>query len=210
MQFQENVNQLKINSEVRETIMTNVQHPRFLEFIRNLQGLVNTLASESVILEAGKNYLQELINADDWLPAEYAVPHPEQYTQYLLHLDPEERFSVVSFVWGPGQGTPIHNHTVWGILGVLRGAEKTQRYAMQADGVLIKQGSEELLEQRHVDAVAPSIGDLHAVSNAYDDRVSISIHAYGANIGKISRSIFRHDGSKKRFISGYANSQLQS
>ncbi len=32
-----------------------------------------------------------------------------------------ERFCVVSFVWGPDQATPIHNHTVWGLVGVLRG-----------------------------------------------------------------------------------------
>ena len=102
--------------------MTNVQHPRFVKFIEKLQGLVNTSASESHILETGKLFLRELIDVDDWLPDEYALAHPQQYTQYLLHLDPEERFSVVSFVWGPGQGTPIHNHTVWGILGVLRGA----------------------------------------------------------------------------------------
>jgi 3-mercaptopropionate dioxygenase len=185
--------------------MTNVYHPRFLQFIERLQNLVSSTTSESKILEEGQAFLRDLIDVDDWLPSEYAVPHTQQYAQYLLHLDPEERFSVVSFVWGRGQGTPIHNHTVWGILGVLRGAEKAQRYAVQADGSLTRRGSEELLEHKQVDAVSPSIGDVHAVSNAHADRVSISIHAYGANIGKISRSVFHFNGSTKLFISGYAN-----
>jgi predicted metal-dependent enzyme (double-stranded beta helix superfamily) len=188
-----------------ETNMTNVHHPRFAHFIEQLQGVVGSAAGESTILDKGQSYLKNLINADDWLPPEYTVPHPAQYTQYLLHLDPAERFSVVSFVWGPGQGTPIHNHTVWGILGVLRGAEKAQRYVVQPDGSLDPQGEQELLAWKEVDAVSPSVGDVHAVSNAYDDRVSISIHAYGADIGKISRSVFKLDGSKKLFISGYAN-----
>ena len=41
-----------------------------------------------------------------------AQPHPQYYQQHLLHCDPLERFSVVSFVWGPGQKTPVHDHTV--------------------------------------------------------------------------------------------------
>ena len=35
--------------------------------------------------------------------AEYTQPHPQFYQQYLLYCCPQERFSVVSFVWGPGQ-----------------------------------------------------------------------------------------------------------
>jgi hypothetical protein len=46
-------------------------------------------------------------------PTEFAEPAPDTYRQYLLHCDPLERFSVVSFVWGPGHRTPIHDHTVW-------------------------------------------------------------------------------------------------
>ncbi len=64
-----------------------------------------------------------MIRHDDWLPAAYAAPDPARYRQYLLHCDSAERFSIVSFVWGPGQLTPIHDHTVWGLVGVLRGAE---------------------------------------------------------------------------------------
>ena len=60
---------------------------------------------------------------DDWLPEEFAAPSPESYRQYLLHCDPLERFSVVSFVWMPGHRTPIHDHTVWGLVGVMRGEE---------------------------------------------------------------------------------------
>jgi len=39
-------------------------------------------------------------------------------------------------------------------------------------------------------AVSPRIGDIHAIANGFDDRVSISIHAYGGNNGRIRRAIF--------------------
>jgi rhodanese-related sulfurtransferase len=52
--------------------------------------------------------------------------------------------------------------------------------------------------------VSPTIGDVHQVWNALPDRASISIHVYGANIGKVSRSVFAPDGTAKTFISGYS------
>jgi 3-mercaptopropionate dioxygenase len=58
-------------------------------------------------------------------------------------------------------------------------------------------------------AVSPTLGDVHAIANAYDDRVSISIHVYGANIGAVRRAVFDPEtGEEKPFISGYANASL--
>jgi predicted metal-dependent enzyme (double-stranded beta helix superfamily) len=97
-------------------------------FVDSFTGLVDTGASERELLDKGSELLKQLITTDNWLPDEYAQPHPQFYQQYLLYADPAARFSVVSFVWGPGQITPIHNHTVWGLVGVLRGAEYAQSY----------------------------------------------------------------------------------
>jgi 3-mercaptopropionate dioxygenase len=185
--------------------MTTIYHPRFNAFVAGLQALVDTAAAEPEILTKGSALLKDLVTHDDWLPAEYAVPNPARYTQYLLHADPKDRFSIVSFVWGPGQKTPIHNHTVWGLIGMLRGAEYSQGYKQCTDGSLAAEGAPVRLEQGTVEAVSPDIGDLHAVSNAFEDRASISIHIYGANIGKVERSIFQLDGTTKTFISGYSN-----
>ena len=40
--------------------------------------------------------------------------------------------------------------------------------------------------------------------NAFDDRVSISIHVYGGDIGHIERSLYSEDGTRQPFISGYS------
>jgi predicted metal-dependent enzyme (double-stranded beta helix superfamily) len=53
--------------------------------------------------------------------------------------------------------------------------------------------------------VSPRIGDIHRVANALSDRVSISIHVYGANIGAVERSTFDTQGTPTRFVSGYSN-----
>ena len=135
---------------------------------------------EQAMLPA-RDLMAALVAYDDWLPDSLAQPHPEHYRQYLLYGDPLNRFSLVSFVWGPGQKTPIHDHTVWGVIAMLRGAELEQHFRRTADG-LIPTGPEKRLSIGEVACVSPTIGDVHRVSNAYDDRVSISIHLYGGNI----------------------------
>lgn len=181
-------------------------HPEKLAaFVADFTELIDSHPPEEVILSEGAELLRRLVVADDWLSEAFARPHPQFYQQYLLHLDPKERFSVVSFVWGPGQVTPIHNHTVWGLIGMLRGAEYSQSFVFAEDGHLRPEGTPEKLDPGHTEAVSPNIGDIHQVRNALEDAVSISIHVYGANIGKVGRSVFYEDGTRKHFVSGYSN-----
>ncbi len=115
---------------------------------------------------------------------------------------------MVSFVWGPGQSTPIHDHTVWGLIGMLRGAETAQHYVKTAEGRWAPEGTPTRLMPGQVEAVSPRIGDVHRVSNALANQTSISIHVYGANIGAVERSVYLEDGTRKPFVSGYSNTEL--
>lgn len=195
-------------ASVQKTVIVSPRLQRLRNFVVAIGNLVENAAGEPEILSEGSRLLKDLIAVDDWLPARYAEASAKGYQQYLLHADSLERFSVVSFVWGPGQKSPIHDHTVWGIVGVLRGAELEQSYSRASDGRFIEQGSPERLEQGGVTAVSPAIGDYHRVSNAYDNRPSVSIHVYGANIGAIRRSVYELNGSSKTFVSGYSNTEL--
>ncbi len=181
---------------------------RLREFVFGFADLLASTEDEAVILDRGGRLLGGLVAEDDWLPDAYAEPDPARYRQYLLHCDSRERFSVASFVWGPGQATPVHDHRVWGLVGVLRGAERSEAFVRQADGTLAPAGAPELLRQGAVSTISPHIGDIHRVTNAFDDRVSISIHVYGANIGAVERVTYDAAGRPKRFVSGYANAAI--
>ncbi|MBK5512145.1 cysteine dioxygenase family protein [Pseudomonas sp. TH15] len=181
---------------------------RLRQFIEQLATLLDEQPGEAAILEQGGRLLQQLVSVDDWLPEDFARPDPERYQQYLLHADSRQRFSVVSFVWGPGQRTPIHDHRVWGLIGMLRGAEYSQGFARQPDGALAAAGAALRLDPGQFEAVSPTVGDIHQVANAYIDQVSISVHVYGANIGAVRRAVYGLDGTEKPFISGYSNSLL--
>lgn len=176
-------------------------------FVTAFADLLASTRDERSILESGSALLSRLIARDDWLPEAFARPSAERYQQYLLHCDSRERFSVASFVWGPGQSTPIHDHQVWGLVGVLRGVEKVEPFSRRPDGTLIA-GPAALLHAGEVEALSPRIGDIHRVSNGLADAPSISIHVYGANIGAVERATFAADGTPKPFISGYANSVI--
>lgn len=185
-----------------------MSHEKLRGFISEIAQLVDKNLPETRLLEQGAVALSKLITEDDWLPDAYAQPSPDRYQQFLLYADARQRFSVVSFVWGPGQQTPVHDHTVWGLVGVLRGAEIARSYVRNDHGALVTSGEDALLERGAVAAVSPTIGDIHRVSNAFDDRVSISVHVYGANIGGISRHVYPLDGPPKPFVSGYTNDTL--
>ena len=184
--------------------MADVEHLR--RFVRDMTQAVEKFGQdEPAMLREGKQLLAGLIARDDWLPDEFAQPHPDTYRQYLLYCDPFERFSVVSFVWGPGHTMPVHDHTVWGLVGVMRGAEKCEEFERAGERQPMRTTGEHLIEPGGIDAVSPTVGDIHTVSNALADRPSISIHVYGANIGAVQRWVYAEDGSRKPFVSGYAN-----
>ena len=175
------------------------------DFVQSATHILAQQQPEAKHLAALRPALARLLASDDWLPDELAQPHPLFYRQYLLHADPLERFSVVSFVWGPGQQTPVHDHTVWGLIGMLRGEEIAQRFGHTADGRLLPLGAAQHLRPGQIEAVSPALGDMHQVRNAFDDRTSIAIHVYGANIGAVQRWVYAEDGSRKPFVSGYSN-----
>lgn len=179
-----------------------------LRFVQRLSRLCAQPTDEAALLGQVTAELAELVARDDWLPEAFSVPDPDRYQQYLLYGDPLDRFSVVSFVWGPGQKTPIHDHTVWGAIGMLRGAERSQAYRRTADGML-PAGPARLLEPGDVETVWPLTGDIHEVANAFADRNSISIHVYGGNIGRIVRHVFdAASGAQKPFVSDYSGAAV--
>jgi predicted metal-dependent enzyme (double-stranded beta helix superfamily) len=183
---------------------------RLRDFVREMTLLVGRADNdEDVIFAEGELLLADLIAHDDWLPDAFAEPSADGYRQYLLHCDPLERFSVVSFVWGPGAGTPIHDHTVWGLIGMLRGSETSLAFDCCPDTGKLLEGEETKLEPGMIERVSPKIGDVHVVNNAFSDRPSISIHVYGANIGAVRRHVFSLEtGEPSLFIIGYTSTNV--
>jgi predicted metal-dependent enzyme (double-stranded beta helix superfamily) len=179
---------------------------RLDRFIARVTTIVSSSAPVPEKIAAIRPALAHLIAVDDWLPETFAAADPNTYQQYLLFCDPSDRFCIVSFVWGAGQKTPIHDHTVWGLIGVLRGAELSVRFERNSDDSTLKAGQQRRLDEGDIDLVSPEDGDIHQVFNAQNGQTSISIHIYGANIGKLKRHVYDiTTGIARPFVSGFSN-----
>jgi len=110
------------------------------------------------------------------------------YGRNLLHNDPLLGFVIVAMVWPPNEGTPIHDHGTWGVVGIVEGGLSVTNYIRNDDGSQPGHASLTVLDTisaRAKDAthVLPPDEDIHKVWNS-TTKQSISIHTYGKTINR--------------------------
>ena len=110
----------------------------------------------------------------------------DHYARRELYQSEEHGYSVVAMTWGPGQGTPIHDHCgLWCVEGVWQGQLEITRYELEEeDGDKARFSTHETLM-----AGAGSAGALlppheyHTIRNPKDDAIAISLHVYQKAMG---------------------------
>lgn len=171
-------------------------------------GVRRVLATETghrQVIEGVRPLLQRLLAKPDLLPEEYQVPLPNKYAQYLLYKPEDESFSVIAFVWGAGQTAPVHDHLVWGLVGLYRGAVLEKRYKRidlgetEEPRYRLQEVSQVVAKTGDISFVYPPDYDIHGVSNPFDEK-AITIHIYGTDIGKQSRHIHDPETGRTRDI----------
>ena len=179
-------------------------NPTLARFIDGLEGVVERERDQWKIVAAVEPLLQQLIASADksWIKDKYRRP-PEGktgvaagYGQYCLYRR-GTGLSVIAFCWGPGKGTPIHDHLAWGALGFIDGLEKETRYKRLDDGT-----DEKRAELKEIGVYFTKTGetshlvspqrDVHKVENP-GEIPSVSIHVYGCDMGTQRRR--RYDAS---------------
>ena len=117
------------------------------------------------------------------LPRSVLDPIADHYARRELHVSPELGYSVVAMTWGPGQGTPLHDHSgLWCVEGVWDGELEIVQYELlerdgerfrfrAAGGIHAGPGSAGSLIPPH---------EFHTIRNASQDAVAISLHIYQA------------------------------
>lgn len=119
------------------------------------------------------------------LPAHYRTARGDCYARRLLYQDPDNRFTAVVMTWGPGQGTPVHDHGgLWCVEGVVEGQMQVTQYDVRPDG-------DRFRVEPIGAAMAAGVGsagrlipptDYHVLANAQPDATSITLHVYGGNL----------------------------
>ncbi len=137
------------------------------------------------ICSAVKQGMVDLMSEGDFdLPAEFLRQAPDSYARHLMHK--ADGYAVVIMVWGPGQGTPIHDHDEkWCVECVYSGTIKVTSYDLIGDGA--DDETVEFREAVQVDAGKGMAGalippfDYHVIENA-TDTLAVTVHVYGGEM----------------------------
>ena len=170
----------------------------FGEFIHDLEAVVTAERDQVRVVARVEPLVQRLVTSDDlsWLKPECRQPPRGKagvasgYGQYCLYRR-GTGLSVIAFCWGPGEGTPIHDHLSWGVLGFIDGCEKETRYKRIDDGTNAEYAKLEEIGVHYTEKgrtshiVTPS-RDVHKVENP-GNTPSVSIHVYGCDMGRQRR-----------------------
>ena len=157
----------------------------------NISTLLRRTADSAVLCREIALLLPAFLAQAHRLPEELRRPDPNGYRRSLLHEDYDGAFSIGCFVWSPGQYTPIHDHTGWGVIGVAAGALRETSYSLE-NGHPVAQGSKRLASGVCAWCL-PDEGDIHRVG-ADGTETALSIHIYGARFATVCRTRYAEAG----------------
>jgi predicted metal-dependent enzyme (double-stranded beta helix superfamily) len=180
----------------------------FHDFITDLELVTTAEPEDAQKIKIIARKMRLLLNGEPFLTESETQPHADRYARHLVHVDRERRFIVVSLVWGPGQGTPIHDHQTWGVAGVVRGELRIANFYRLDDGS--RPGYAELREASAIVAppglvsyVLPPNEEIHQMENPTDEP-TISLHVYGKEIFECNMYDLKNK-SYKTWQLGYQN-----
>ena len=154
---------------------------------------ISGLPAESALQEAA-SFLAELARdtgfLDMWIrPLLEEAEEMEGWYVAHRHGD-DDSCSLQIFVWPPGTGTRIHDHTSWGAFCCALGTLVEERYERLDDGsqpdyARLKKIWQLAWSTRDgVSTVLPYEGGIHRVGNP-GASTAISVHLYGPRLGEV-------------------------
>jgi 3-mercaptopropionate dioxygenase len=128
-------------------------------------------------------------------PELFLPPRSERYARNLIHRDPDGRFVVIAMTWGPGQGSPLHDHSgSWGAEIVVNGIMSETMYELTdrdpEDRYQFMRGPRRTSEPGTVSVLIPPL-EYHDFGNA-GDGIARTLHVYGEDL--TSSQAFTQEG----------------
>lgn len=120
------------------------------------------------------------------LDPSFLAPAPDRYARRLLYRDPEVRYTVLAMVWGPGQGTALHDHAgTWCVECVYRGRIRVTSYSVRGgdpelDLVRFEPETVVMAGVGEAGALIPPF-EYHRLENP-DETAAVTIHVYGGEM----------------------------
>jgi predicted metal-dependent enzyme (double-stranded beta helix superfamily) len=183
------------------------------EFTADLDRIVRANTNGTVdgqaIVAQTKPHFERLLSDTSWLEPKFRVPVTGQIANYMLAKAPDNSWTVVSTVWWPGYGTPVHDHLIWGLVGVHEGIERETRYLRtddrsRPDHAELRELETVFNRPMSISHLVPPDEDIHLIKNPDSDKPSYSIHIYGGSLDGVLRHQYDLEtGEIKQFRSKY-------
>ncbi|UHQ21660.1 cysteine dioxygenase family protein [Lysobacter sp. 5GHs7-4] len=163
--------------------LPDLDFPGHDKLVAAIDDAVNA-GDEHAVTAALRNALCRMIrDRDVHLPDCVFDAIDDHYARREIYRSPSLGYSVVAMTWGPGQGTPVHDHCgLWCVEGVWDGELEITQYELlerngdhfrfrAAGGMHAGPGSAGSLIPPH---------EYHTIRNASGDNVAVSLHIYKA------------------------------
>lgn len=156
------------------------------ELIRRLDEAVAERDDEKRCRNVKDVLVDVVASGREFIDAPYLQPVPDKYARRLLHRDPQDRYTVLVMVWGPGQATPLHDHAgTWCVECVYRGRIRVTSYSVRGGDpetgvVQFEQEKQIMAGVGEAGALIPPF-EYHTIENPNSDS-SITLHVYGGEM----------------------------
>ena len=126
-----------------------------------------------------------LKEAGDFLRPEHLRADPSHYARNAIYIPEDRSLSLFALVWSPGQWTPVHDHSSWGVVGVLKGVLEERNYIRtdfdpsRDEGIVLRRGGVILLNEGTVTSFVPNPDHIHVTGVAAERAPVVSLHLYG-------------------------------
>jgi len=181
----------------------SVSHASLDSLVRRLDEAMSPPDDETRCRNVKRVLVDLVSGGDEFLDAPFLQPTPDRYARRLLHRDPAGRYTVIAMVWGPGQGTPLHDHAgIWCVECVYRGRIEVTSYS-------IRGGNPEtgVVQFERETAINAGMGDAGALIPPFEYHViknvdpvsSVTIHVYGGEMTHCHAFVPVAGGHKREF-----------
>jgi predicted metal-dependent enzyme (double-stranded beta helix superfamily) len=191
--------------------------PAVRDFIAGVRDHIAAAESPAAACEAIRPSFADLLADDGWLPERFQQPNPDSgmgggIGQWLLFRAGDRSLTLFALIVPPGSATPIHDHLAWGLVGLYRGTQDEEIYALSANGETAPEAEDRavLRERRALAtgdfyALLPPRDDVHRVRTTSEE-TSVSIHLLTNDTGCVWRHAYDEaSGHPEPFRSGYVN-----
>ena len=166
-------------------VTTNASRLGLGDLIQRLDAAV-TDRNDERCCKGVKDALVGAIQSGLDLDPRFLATQPDRYARHLMHRDPAGRYTMIAMVWGPGQGTPLHDHAgIWCVECVYQGHLNVTSYSVRGGDP--ETGIVQFETELQITAGVGEAGALippfehHVLQNA-DPTPSVTIHVYGGEM----------------------------